>query len=141
MAVVPEGEVYYVEHVSNDPERTCAMLEAVHGWRFGAPDPALGGSRVAVLADGSRCGVRASMDPAEKALTRSYVRVASVKRASSAAAKKGALVALPSMKLGPHGTIAIVIAEGVEHGFWQLPRAKATKKAAARGGKKGKKKG
>lgn len=139
MVSVPVGEVHYTEHVTDEPERTCALLEALHGWRFGAPDAELGGSRVAVLSDGSRCGVRASMHEMEKPLTRSYVRVASAKRAASAAAKKGALVALPPMKLGRHGTIAIIISDGVEHGVWELPRATPKKKAGARG-KKGAKK-
>ena len=125
MPVVPVGEVYYVEHVSGDPERTCSLLEAVHGWRFGPADASLGGTRVAVLPDGSRCGVRGSLDPMEKPITRTYVRVGSHKRAAKAAAKQGALVALDSMELGAHGSIAIVILGGVEHGFWELPRAKA----------------
>lgn len=116
-----EGALLYLEHVTPDVERTRAMLEAAHGWRFGAPDDALGGARVATLPGGARCGVRAPMDESEAPITRAYLRVRDVAAAAGAMEKEGGLVALPPVAVGPHGTIAIVIHGGVQHGLWQLP--------------------
>lgn len=116
-----EGDVHYVEHVTGDVEATRAVLEATHGWHFAPPDAALGGSRVAVLPSGARCGIRAPLRDDEAPVTRAYVRVRDVRAAAAQAEESGALVALPPIELGPHGWIAIFILGGVEHGLWQLP--------------------
>lgn len=118
---VREGAVCYVEHVTEDVEGTRALLEAVHGWRFAAPEADLGGSLVATLPGGARCGIRAPMHPEEKPITRSYVRVRDVAAASKQVEKLGAEVLLTPMQLGAQGTIDIYRIGGVEHGLWQLP--------------------
>lgn len=118
---VREGEVYYTEHVTTDVDATRAVLEALHGWRFSDPDPALGGSIVAKTPGGARCGIRAPLRETEMPITRAYVRVASAARAVARARRKGAEIALPPTRLGKHGTIAIYILAGVEHAVWQLP--------------------
>lgn len=118
---VPVGEVCYVEMVSDDVAATRRACEAVHGWRFAQPDPALGGAVVATLPGGARAAIRASMHEMEKAITRAYVRVADVEAAADAASRAGAQVILPPMDLPGHGRIAIHLAGGVEQGLWQLP--------------------
>lgn len=120
-APVGEGDVEYVEMVVNDVAATRALLEATHGWRFEAMDPELGGSLVATLPNGTRCGLRAPMHEMEKPLTRAYVRVADVKAAVERARKAGAEVGLDAMEIPGHGTIAIWFIGGVEQGVWQLP--------------------
>lgn len=118
---VAENDVYYVEMVSADVPATRALLEGTYGWRFQEMGPELGGSLVAVLPNGTRCGLRASMHEQEKPITRTYVRVADAKAAVARAEKLGAFVGLPPVELPGHGTIAIYFMGGVEIGVWQLP--------------------
>ena len=54
-------------------------------------------------------------------MTRVYVCVESAARTVAQARKQGVLIAIDSMALGGHGTIAIFIQAGVEHAIWQLP--------------------
>lgn len=114
-------DVCYVEHVTSDVAATRALLEAAHGWRFAQPDPALGGSLVAALPSGARCGIRAPMHEEEAPITRSYVRVRDAREAAAIVQKHGGELGLAPTQLGAHGTIAIYFAGGVEHGLWQLP--------------------
>lgn len=120
-ALVREGEVCFVEHVSSDVEATRRLLESAHGWAFEAPREELGGARVATLASGARVSVRATLHAEERLVTRAYVRVADAARASKRAEETGALVALPPTEIAGQGTIAIFIQGGLEHGVWQMP--------------------
>lgn len=117
---VPVGEVCYLEMVVEDVDAARKLQEAVHGWRFAAPDPALGGSLVATLPSGVRCSLRARMHEQERLVTRAYVRVEDVERAAQRAQEQGAMLALAPMALEGHGRIAIWFHGGVEHGAWEL---------------------
>lgn len=114
--------MHYYEVVSSDVAATKALYEVTGGLTFDAPDEALGGAVVAKLPSGGRLGIRASMSTDEAPITRAYLTVDDVERASNAAAEAGATVALPPTALpGDHGSIAICIIGGVQHGFWQVP--------------------
>lgn len=117
---VDVGDVHYVEHVTGDVAATRRLLEETHGWRFEAMGEELGGSLVATLPNGTRCGVRASMHEMEKPITRAYVRVRDIDAHVERAQALGAVVGLEPTQLGPHGKISIYFVGGVEHGAWQL---------------------
>lgn len=118
---VPEHAVHYLEIVTSDVEATCKHYGSAYGWRFEPMGPELGNSFVAKLPDGSLCGVRGPMSDQEKPLVRTYLRVTDVEAAVERAAALGAEIALPSMEIPGHGTIAIYLHGGVEQGLWQVP--------------------
>ncbi|HET9620533.1 MAG TPA: hypothetical protein VFP84_04125 [Kofleriaceae bacterium] len=111
--------VHYLEIVSHDSDAVIAVYERVHGLAFGAPDPDLGQARVATLGDGSLLGVRRPLAAHESPITRTYVAVDDIARATQAAAAHGAIVAYPPTKQGARGTFAIVIVGDTQLGLWQ----------------------
>ncbi len=117
---VPEHSVHYLEIVTPDVEATCRLYAKSHGWRFGAATPELGNARVATLPGGSLCGIRAPMHAQEKPIVRTYLRVTDLAGAVKEAAKQGATIAIESMDLPGHGTIAIYFLGGIEQGLWQV---------------------
>ena len=112
--------IHYLEVVTPDVDAVCKSLAVGQGVSFGEADPFLGGARTAPMAGGGMVGVRAPMRDDEAPVVRSYFLVEDIQSTVDAAAEAGALVALPPMPLGDHGTCAIVIQGGVEVGFWQV---------------------
>lgn len=117
-------QIHYLEIVTNDVEAVCAMYSKMYGiTSWSTPNPHLGNAVTAPLAgSGGTIGARAPMHDQETPVIRPYGLVPDVEEAVKvAAAEPGAIVAVPPLKLGGgHGTCAIVIQAGVEHGFWQL---------------------
>jgi predicted enzyme related to lactoylglutathione lyase len=60
------------------------------------------------------------MHDGEKPVVRPYILVDDIEAAVAAAAKSGAEIAVPPMKLPGHGTCAIVYQSGIESGLWQV---------------------
>ncbi len=118
---VPVGSVHYLEIVTPEVEATRTLHAEVHGVSFRAPEPALGNAVVAELKNGSLLGIRAPLHESETAIVRAYLRVADLAVAVARAEKGGAKIALPATELPGHGTIAITVQGGVQHGLWQLP--------------------
>ena len=56
----------------------------------------------------------------EGAVVRPYALVDDIESALGAAQAAGADIALPSTEIPGHGTFAIYILGGVQHGLWQL---------------------
>ncbi len=56
----------------------------------------------------------------ETPVIRPYMLVENLEEAVAAAADAGAEIAIPSMELPGHGTIAVVTQGGIECGLWQL---------------------
>lgn len=113
-------KIHYIEIVTPEVDAVCSTHTLLHGIDFGEPIPTLGGARTAQLDGGGVIGVRAPMRDTEQPTTRHYVLVEDIEAAVAAAAKAGAVVAVPPMKLPEHGTCAIIIQDGIESGFWQL---------------------
>jgi predicted enzyme related to lactoylglutathione lyase len=111
--------IYYLEIVTRDVDKVCAVCAAANGWEFGDPDPALGHARTAPLSGGGLVGVRAPMRETEEPVIRPYWLVDDIESAVAAAADAGAEIALPPMLIPGHGTCAIYFEGGVEHGLWQ----------------------
>jgi hypothetical protein len=60
------------------------------------------------------------MDEAEGPVVRPYWLVDDIESAVAAAVESGAEVAHPPMLIPDHGTFAIYIQGGIQHGLWQL---------------------
>lgn len=116
----PVVKIHYLEIVTEDVDAVCAAYEAANGLRFGAPDAGLGNARTAVLPGGGLVGVRAPLRESEEAVVRPYWLVDDIESAVAAAVAAGGELAHPPMDIAGHGTFAIYIKGGVEHGLWQL---------------------
>jgi predicted enzyme related to lactoylglutathione lyase len=112
-------QIEYLEIVTPEVEKTCALLARVHGAEFGEPVGELGNARTARLANGGRIAVRAPMSEQEDPVVRPYVLVDDIQAAVEAARKEGALIAHPPLEIPGQGTFAIYILGGIQHGLWQ----------------------
>ncbi len=98
----------------------CAAYSAAHRVQFSAPDAGLGNARTAALAGGGLVGVRAPMHESEKPIVRPYWLVDDIEAAVAAVVAAGGEIAHPPLEIPGHGTFAIYIQGGVQHGFWQV---------------------
>lgn len=112
-------QIHYLEIVTPDVEAVCATYARLYGVSFSEPDAALGQARTASL-NGGKIGVRAPLSEMEEPVVRPYVLVDDVEAAAKAAVESGGEIALPPTELPGHGTIAIFIQGGIQHGVWQL---------------------
>lgn len=112
-------QIYYLEIVTREVDAVCASYEAVNGVQFGTPDPGLGNARTAVTSGGGLVGVRRPLRDTEAPVVRPYWLVNDIHAALAAAVKAGGKMALPPMDLPGHGTCAIYIQGGTDHGLWQ----------------------
>ena len=113
-------KIQYLEIVTREVSAVCAAYASAHNVRFGEPDAGLGGARTALLADGGRVGVRAPLRESEVPVVRPYWLVADIEAALAAAVQAGGVVAHPPMDIPGHGTFAIYLQGGNDHGLWQL---------------------
>ncbi len=111
--------VHYVEIISDDPGPLVGLYQRTCGLSFGSPDPDLGQARVATLSDGTLVGIREPLATHEREITRTYLAVQDIQQAMKEAEEHGATIAYPPTRQGQRGTFAIVIAGGVELGFWE----------------------
>ncbi len=114
-------QIYYLEIVTHDVSAVCEQNTAIHGVKFGDPEPSLGGARTAKLGDASLLGVRAPMSPTEEPIVRPYWLVPDIVASVAAAEQSGAETALPPTELPGFGQCAIMIQGGVQTGLWQKP--------------------
>ena len=112
-------QVYYLEVVTKEVDQVCAAYSAAGGVTFGKPDAGLGGARTAPLAGGGMVGVRAPLRETEAPVVRPYWLVKDIKAAVAAARKAGGQVAVEPMAIPGHGTFAIYVQGGVDHGLWE----------------------
>ena len=112
-------QIHYLEIVTKEVDAVCATYAARNGVRFGKPDAGLGNARTAALLGGGLVGVRAPMNEAEEPVVRPYWLVDDIKAAVASAVKAGGEVAHPPMEIPGHGTFAIYIQGGINHGLWQ----------------------
>ena len=112
-------QVQYLEIVTPDVDAVCATYAHRHSVVFTPPEPALGNARTAELPDGCKVGIREPMHETEVPVVRPYWLVHDVQGAVAAAVEAGAEIAHPPMELPGHGTFAIYIQGGIQHGLWQ----------------------
>jgi predicted enzyme related to lactoylglutathione lyase len=112
-------QIHYLEIVTKEVDAVCAVYAAANGLQFGDPDAGLGNARTAALPGGGMVGVRAPMRESEEPVVRPYWLVDDIESAVAAAVDAGGEVAHPPMEIPGHGTFAIYIQGGVQHGLWQ----------------------
>jgi predicted enzyme related to lactoylglutathione lyase len=111
--------IYYLEIVTKEVDAVCGAYAAANGAKFSEPDVALGNARTAPMPGGGLVGVRAPLRETEAPVVRPYWLVDDIEAAVAAAVKAGGVIAVPPMRIPGHGTFAIYIQGGVDHGFWQ----------------------
>ncbi len=114
-------KVQYLEIVTSEVDALCAAYASALQVEFGEPEPALGGARTASLTDGGLVGIRAPLRDDEAPVVRPYWLVDDMAVAIAAAVEAGGDLALPAMEIPGHGTCAIYLQGGIDHGLWQLP--------------------
>ena len=112
-------QVYYLEVVTKEVDQVVAAYNAAGGVTFGKPDAGLGGARTAPMPGGGMVGVRAPMRETEAPIVRPYWLVKDIKAAVAAAQKAGGQLAVEPTEIPGHGTFAIYVQGGVDHGLWQ----------------------
>jgi uncharacterized protein len=113
-------QIQYLEIVTKDVDAVCAAYRKLHGVEFGGPDAGLGNARTARLEEGGLVGVRAPLRETEAPVVRPYWLVHDLEAAVAAVVEAGGEVAVPPMELPWHGTCAIYLLGGNDHGLWQL---------------------
>jgi predicted enzyme related to lactoylglutathione lyase len=113
-------QIKYLEIVTKDVDAVCATYARLHKVTFGKADAALGGARTAALPDGGMLGVRAPMRETEDPVVRPYLLVDDIESAVKAVVDSGAEIAHPPLNIPGHGTFAIFIQGGIQHGLWQV---------------------
>jgi predicted enzyme related to lactoylglutathione lyase len=88
--------------------------------QFGESDAGLGNARTAALAGGGIVGVRAPLRDTEEPVVRPYWLVDDINAAVTAAVQAGGYLAHEPMEIPGHGTFAIYLQGGNDHGLWQL---------------------
>ena len=112
--------IQYLEIVTRDVDAVCAAYAATNAVQFGEPDAGLGNARTAPLAGGGLVGVRAPLRETEEPVVRPYWLVNDIEAALAAAVEAGGQIAHPPMEIPGHGTFAIYLHGGNDHGLWQL---------------------
>lgn len=118
-------KIQYLEIVTEDVDAVCAAYASALDVQFGEPDVGLGSARTATLAGGGLVGVRAPLRATEAPVVRPYWLVDDIVAAVAAAVQAGGQVAHPPMEIPGHGTFAIYLQGGNDHGLWQLPAGAA----------------
>lgn len=112
--------IHYLEIVTTEVDAVCSAYAATNKLQFGEPDARLGNARTATLSGGRTVGVRAPMHESESPVVRPYWLVDDIQAAVAAAVESGGEVAHPPLEIPGHGTFAIYILGGIQHGVWQL---------------------
>ncbi len=113
-------QIHYLEIVTKEVDAVCAAYASANGTQFGEPDAGLGNARTAALAGGGLLGVRAPLRGTEEPVVRPYWLVQDIQAAVAAAVRSGGEVAVPPTEIPGHGTFAIYLQGGNDHGLWQL---------------------
>lgn len=113
-------KIQYLEIVTREVDAVCAAYASALNLQFSEPDAGLGGARTASLADGGLVGVRAPLRESEEPVVRPYWLVTDIDAALEAAVQAGGEIAHPPLEIPGHGTFAIYLQGGNDHGLWQL---------------------
>jgi predicted enzyme related to lactoylglutathione lyase len=112
-------QIHYLEIVTKEVDAICAAYATANGVQFGDPDAGLGNARTAAMPGGGLVGVRAPLRTTEEPVVRPYWLVDDIEAAVAAAVKAGGELAVEPTEIAGHGTFAIYVQGGIDHGFWQ----------------------
>ena len=112
-------ELHYLEYVTPEAEATVRSLERMHDVTFSKPVAMLGNARTAKLEGGGQISVRGPLRPDEEPTVRPYRLVDDLEEALEEAKDAGAEIAMPATPIPGHGTFAIYIHGGIQHGLWK----------------------
>ncbi len=115
----PVMQIHYLEFVTKEVDAVCRSYAAAFGVKFSEPIAGFGNARTTKLPGGGMLGVRAPLRETEEPVVRPYWLVDDIKAVVAAAVKAGGEVAHPPMEIPVHGTFAIYIKGGINHGLWQ----------------------
>ncbi len=113
-------QIHYLEIVTTDVDATCSAYAATNGMQFGDPAAGLGNARTAATPAGTLVGVRAPLHEAEQPVVRPYWLTDDINGAIERAVEADAEIAHPPLEIPGHGTFAIYVLGGIQHGLWQL---------------------
>jgi len=113
-------KVQYLEIVTREVDAVCAAYASALNVQFSEPVAGLGGARTASMPGGGLVGVRAPLRNTEDPVVRPYWLVSDIDAALAAAVKGGGKIAHPPMEIPGHGTFAIYLQGGNDHGLWKL---------------------
>jgi predicted enzyme related to lactoylglutathione lyase len=113
-------QIQYLEIVTTEVDAVCAAYASANGVEFGTPEAGLGNARTATLASGGIIGVRAPLRETEEPVMRPYWLVKDIEAAVAAVVEAGGKVAVTPTEIPGHGTFAIYLLGGNDHGLWQL---------------------
>jgi predicted enzyme related to lactoylglutathione lyase len=111
--------IQYLEVVTKDVDAVSQLCSQMLGVTLSEAREDLGGARTATLADGGLLGVRAPLNPGERAVVRPYMLVDDIKAAFAAAVESGAEVAMEPTEIEGLCQFAILFHGGIEFGLWQ----------------------
>ena len=112
-------KIQYLEIVTKEVDAICAAYAAANGVQFGEPIVGLGNARTAAMPGGGLVGIRAPMRETEEPVVRPYWLVDDIEAAIATVEEAGAMIAHPPLEIPGHGTFAIYIQGGIQHGLWQ----------------------
>jgi predicted enzyme related to lactoylglutathione lyase len=112
-------QIHYLEIVTREVDAVCAAYAAANGVQFGKPDAGLGNARTAEMPGGGMVGVRAPLRGTEAPVVRPYWLVDNIEAAVAAVVAAGGEIAHPPMEIPGHGTFAIYLQGGNDHGLWE----------------------
>lgn len=113
-------QIQYLEVVTKDMDAVCAAYEAANGVKFGEPDARLGNARTASLVGGGLVGMRAPLRASEEPVVRPYWLVKDIEATVAAVVQAGGFIAVEPAPIPGHGTFAIYLQGGNDHGLWQV---------------------
>ena len=111
-------KIHYLEIVTGEVDSVCSAYAAANDTQFGEPDSRLGNARTAPLPGGGLVGVRAPLRETEEPVVRPYWLVEDIEAAVAAAIEAGGELAVAPTEIAGHGTFAIYLQGGVDHGLW-----------------------
>jgi predicted enzyme related to lactoylglutathione lyase len=108
-----------LEILTTEVDAVWTAYAAAHKVQFSEPEGGLGNARTAALPGGGLVGVRAPLRETEEPVVRPYWLVDDIEAAVAAVEAAGGQIAHPPLEIPGHGTFAIYILGGIEHGLWQ----------------------
>ena len=106
--------------MTKEVDAVCAAYASASNVQFGELDSRLGNARTASLDGGGVVGIRAPLRETEEPVVRPYWLVDDIEAIVAAIAQAGGKIAFPPMAIPGHGTCAIYLQGGNDHGLWQL---------------------